>query len=826
MFLFFGVLSFSLTWDEISQHISKPREAVQKRARESRNKYTINEPKLYQSEKSLKKIKENRPFVGIVDCVFDTIADQTNGIIELENSITHIINSQFTNIQDSYAIYLCECRLSDIKNCSFTNIANSGAIKIYYSNNIRVMESTFSNINATTPKSSVIHMDNSQSVFIKNSNFTSNNVFASLCAHSSCYNVVFDACNFRDNEIVCPGCVFFHTCLRVFVLNCEFTDNVCYSHSAAILSVSSSITLKRDLFARNRLDFSVNLTDYIINMGFYSAAATVTIISPVLIKETKCPNNFENLYFDNNAQIPSHPMLYYSLDTIDMLCSTYLDRGYEVSTVISVEGVIETTNAVSHIEFNGLIDNTNIKGNVKQVNYPNEPFYQYFDDFDYSAQANMPAIRFKRGDIYSTDPVIYGTGKLTYMIIEHCDFSNCFCGLKDVYEDKNSLIYINLEKFGHINIAFNNFNENYVDSSLIQISQCMGCSITECKFKFNVAKHSSCFFLHETDVVRISSCTFDRNDAFVHGAVSLYNCGEALITQCNFKKNIGFAGCSCVIFNNTNLIISDTMFTRNNIDHEKWDLNTEVYHDISDSELLKPHSNISNVFTPKVFAVSLSGYGKSSLSLENVGFKNSEVENDMNTTELTVASLDVYVEDSVLINSVIDSYTDTRKNSCNKNISLTYTDESIILKPYLWRFDYYWPFFMSIDKYSIEKENEVYVIKKEGDLGIIDLPDEPCKIFLFTNEDEETENNETEPDVPDRTPTPIYEKKGNGKMIGLIVFGSIIFVTAAILIGAAVYFCKRPPESRLRDDPNDPNKRDRKKGLLENKNDDEPPIGP
>ncbi|EAY14152.1 hypothetical protein TVAG_352000 [Trichomonas vaginalis G3] len=808
-----------MTWADLELRLPNYYEPLQYSARDNRNKFTTVVPKLIQNQKDLKKVQENIPFLGIIDCSFDTISDQTTGIVELENTMFKIYNTNFSNIENCYGIYTVDCRDSKIINCSFTNFNQGGALNFIKSNEIFVTNSKFSAITGNDTRTSVAILDNCYYCFFRNCDFTNNDVFASVFQVSKSEKIKFDFCNFRFNTLTCPGCIFFYNSENCLVQNSEFTDNVCFTHSAALFSTGTSITLKHDYFARNQLNLTKEyIPEVTTKLDFWQVAATVTVVPAFLIKSIKCPHNFKNLYFDHNYPINTTKSFRYLLNSIDMICFAQEELESPVESVINVQGVIQTTNNASiDIDFNSMVDQKQIIGNLEKVDYNISESEEFDEIVDHAAQSNMPTIRYKTSTIYSSQTIAYAVGKLSYFAIEQCEFSMCTIGITQQSYDSNVLIFLNLSHHGYFSLTNTRFSENYAYSSLIQAVDCKGFIVNDCKFSYNTAKHSSCALIYNSEIVRIMNCKFDRNDAYVHGAIAIYNSKDAVVKQCTFKKNYGFCGCSSLIFNNTNMSIIDTMFTRNNVDHERWDLNSNLFPNLDDETILKPHENISGVYTANKFSVSLSGYGNSQLYLDNVGFSNSEIENDMNITDLKVESLDVYIEESVKVEKVQNSITDTKKRSCNRNIGINWTNTRVTLSTYYRYNEYYEPFPEIATDYEIIKDGDSYKLNEVSFFTIIDSPENAANVYSWVYDEKP---NIPQP-TPAMTPSPIIKVVGHGKTIGLAVFGGIIGLTVIILVGATIYFCKRPPEARLHDDPNDPNKKDRKKALLEEKENDE-----
>jgi hypothetical protein len=798
------LLSNSATWSQLGQYYDTRYETVTKVFNPELKPHSSSEPKLYQKEKITTKIADDVPFVGITNCTFESISDITGGIIALKGTSLTIQDTKFTKIEGTYSIVLEYCDGILISDTEFSDFKNAGGIRLIGCNDISIYSSTFKGFDNREEVEDQI--DNSPIIFqmcsgivVSSTVFSDNNCNGSLMVISNSGRAIINKCNFTKNFIICPGSIFVCSSDFINIQNSIFSDNTGGTHSVAIFSKNSVIGIYHILFSRNSITPVSNVPNPVLSISNHLLAMVATIISPTDVDSVRYPVNVNNLFFENTAAIPEGNDHF-----------VFMAKELVIDTPkIGYDGIIETTSTEENSFHLGSSYEFIFTGrkNVAFNHVVPEPFIPVID---YGIQPLLPEIRQKKiSYTYSLTSIVNVNAPLAFITIDGCTFEDATI-INSEKEDETSFIHIDMNFGGSVSISNSIFEDNTVSSSLMDIINAKHCSISECTFSFNTAKHSAGALIVNTEAVRICGNLFEKNNAIVHGAVALYNVSDALFIQNVFKKNTGFFGCSSLIIHDSNVRINDTVFLKNNLDF-KCDNLEEGYFYINESKFIMDHAAIPGVTTPRKIAIAVSAYGQSTLTLQNVAFSDSENEAEvLNSTYINLTAIDGYAEPSVRITGSA-TCTDTTNLAFVGEWNVPFVDDECDISPYFRHIESYAPVYTKIIRYSIKKVGERYQIQPYDIMGVtydpISRADCPVSIDEYIP---------FEPDYPEpEKPKAQIEKSSNTAMTIIILF---ICFTIIILVCTAIYFCRQPPEDRLDDDEEN---QQRKTGLLDDDDDEE-----
>ena len=755
-------------------------------------KHANQQPLLLQSQTFNEKLNENRPFVGIVKCIFENIdlnSEETKreAVIQLSNAKLHVQETKFKNISNGDIIALFACHMSVIESSTFAENNETNGIYLNYCNDITLKSTSFTGCNGSTPNSTMVTVDKSQFVLFDSVSFENIQSRASPVVVADSKEVVFNKVIFSNNRIETPGQIFgFYS--KVTVQNSQFLDNVDASHSAALLFIYGKTTIANCLFRNNVIVNFANIPSEAMDLPIYQVAAAVTIVESIQVgTKSGYATTLKNLYFDGSN---------HSQDFDDDFSSYFYIQAYDVfyqGNALKVVGsIISTGEDMFQYYITGLGDYENFYIEAEELPWSEDVQENLAYVVDYQYQPTLPSlVDISQAFSYLGETRIKATGKYGFVTIKNCEFEDSYVLGNGSFNENTSVIHIDLNNGGYVSVDHTSFSKCKTYFAVLEVINAKGISVVDCSFTRNIAALTSAILIADVPKVRICHTSFEKNYAFLAGALTLCRVDDALIINSKFRKNSGMSGSSAIVIENSTVSINGTQFVRNSNDvmHSIVSKNNVL---MEENETILLPATSHGIKIHNIFSSTLSAYGKSSITLGNVAFNDNEEESGLGPQFSNLTSYDGYAEESVKI-AVEDSCTDNKRMNFNYNWStnLKYNARKCDLnKVYDYR-EYFVPTTKTYTTTDFEKNNAVYVLKEVQKTAVI---------YEVENRIDSVTNltRAIPPPRPTAYPVPPAIKEGLApyKTV-LITVGSICFVVLVIGV-ALIYKYRKKPENRLK----------------------------
>jgi hypothetical protein len=540
----------------------------------------------------------------------------------------------------------------------------------------------------------------------------------------------------------------------------------------------------------------------------YQVAAAVSIIESMQASIVGSATTLKNLYFTGTFFNETYDDYegYYYLQAFDI---------YYQGPAPKVIGKIESTgNDMFQYYLSGFGDYSGLLVDAQELSWNDDVQENLAYTVDYQYQPMLPSlVEIDQVFSYVAEKQIDATGKYGFVTIRNCEIEDAYVYGTDHYAEDSAIVHIDLNNGGYVSIDRTTFTKCKTSSSIVEVINTKGISVTDCTFTRNIGRLSSAILLADVPMVRICHTSFEKNYAYVAGALTLLRVEDALVINSKFRKNSGMCGASAIVAEDSKLSINGTQFLRNNNDVMHW-IVPKDYQGYEEEELISQGPSSHGIKTHENFSATISVYGnKSVLILGNVAFNDNEEETGIGPQFSSLISYDGYAEESVKI-IVEDSCTDNKRYNFNYNWSdnLKYSARKCELnRTYDYR-EKFVPVPERVEVYDFVKNNADYILTKVTKSAILYDLDERVDVIsnlTFTKPPPRP--------TPYPIPPPIKEGLAPYKTV-LISVGSICFVVLVVGV-ALIYKYRKKPENRLK--KKTPEQKAVMDGLMEKKNDGE-----